>query len=270
MYRLIVLKNMKKTYLKTNSASTNQSGAMEADTISKNGRISKSQMSRGNCLIINLNKKFLFLLIMTFITLSYAQSQSRLNLGVRAGAGFTDMVISNKEETLAVSSKMKPGFQAGVIAEIVGGQIGSNGSTLIQTGLSIVTAGCDDMKLIGGIKNSINLTYIQLPVNIGLKIDLNKMAFLVYAGPYLGYAISGNSKTEVGKETYKEKIKFGTGEDNFMKAFDAGIGAGLGLQFGHIQTTAGLNMSFLNLSNNKNIKMSNIGLGLSIAYLFGK
>ena len=33
---------------KTNEVAASNSGAMEAETISKNGRISKSQMSRGN------------------------------------------------------------------------------------------------------------------------------------------------------------------------------------------------------------------------------
>ena len=39
---------MNKQVFKTIGAVANQSGAMEADTISKNGRSSKSQMSRGN------------------------------------------------------------------------------------------------------------------------------------------------------------------------------------------------------------------------------
>ena len=46
---------MKKVVFKTNEAAANQSGAMEADTISKNGAISKSLMSRGNFLIRNLS-----------------------------------------------------------------------------------------------------------------------------------------------------------------------------------------------------------------------
>ena len=40
-----------KSNLVNELAVANQSGAMEADTISKNGRSSKSQMSRGNILV---------------------------------------------------------------------------------------------------------------------------------------------------------------------------------------------------------------------------
>ena len=39
---------MKKNTLITNEVTANYSGAMEADTISKNGQSSKSQMSRKN------------------------------------------------------------------------------------------------------------------------------------------------------------------------------------------------------------------------------
>jgi hypothetical protein len=39
---------MKRTVMTTRTAAANTSGTMEADTISKHGQNSKSQMSRGN------------------------------------------------------------------------------------------------------------------------------------------------------------------------------------------------------------------------------
>ena len=48
-------KMLDKSYFSVETAVANQSGAMEADTISKNGRSSKSQTSRGNLFRNNLN-----------------------------------------------------------------------------------------------------------------------------------------------------------------------------------------------------------------------
>ena len=62
---------MKNVVLKTiGKAVANNCGAMEADTISKNGRKSKSQMSRGNVLLF-------FILLFLFSSFCYGQKEEK-------------------------------------------------------------------------------------------------------------------------------------------------------------------------------------------------
>ena len=82
MYRLIAIKKMKRVIFKTNEAVANHGGAMEADTISKHGRSSKSQMSRG------ISK---FIAFLAFVVMLSACSQRLVD--------FT--IISSKNHSLA-------------------------------------------------------------------------------------------------------------------------------------------------------------------------
>ena len=65
MYRPIALKNMKRVVFKTSDAAAIQSGAMEADTISKHGADLKSLMSRGNFLGFKMKRVFVILCLYT-------------------------------------------------------------------------------------------------------------------------------------------------------------------------------------------------------------
>jgi hypothetical protein len=116
---------------------------------------------------------------------------------------------------------------------------------------------------------TINLNYLQIPVNAQYKIDLGDMKLLLQAGPYLGYAISGKTKSKSGGIKEEEKIKFGNKNDE-MKAFDYGLGFGAGLQFGNIQTSLGYNLGFVNISNINKRNTRNNGLSLTVTYLFIK
>jgi len=91
------------------------------------------------------------------------------------------------------------------------------------------------------------------------------------AGPYMGFAVGGKSITEYRGEKIEEKIKFGSGDDDFMKGFDFGTNLSVGWQFGNIQTGLGFSTSWLrSLSNEKNVRMHNIALSLIATYYFGK
>ena len=165
---------------------------------------------------------------------------------------------------------MKPGFQVGALVEKdYGEKTGERKSMGFQTGLLISSQGTKNETTIFGqtTKETISVTYLQIPVNIAGKIDWSKMTFVYHAGPYLGIAIAGKYKIDEGRE---EKIKFGSGDDAYMKGFDFGFGAGAGFQFGNIQTKLGANYSLLNLTNKKDFKMQNLCLSLTAAYFFRK
>ena len=82
---------MEKVFFKTNGAVAIQSGAMEADTISKNGRNSKSQMSRGN-----LRKVCFALLAAGILSTANASAQQKGDMAVGGHFSLIGMGIGPK------------------------------------------------------------------------------------------------------------------------------------------------------------------------------
>ena len=203
-------------------------------------------------------KKVYIVLLAAVLTASYAQAQ--FTFGLRTGFNLTTMT----EE--GIDTKMKPGFQIGVVGDYA---LSDNFS--IQPGVLFATQGFRwNLSLMGAdLKTSINLNYLQIPVNAQYKLDLGGMNLLLQAGPYLGYAVSGKVIAKAGGLKEEEKINFGSNKEE-MKAFDFGLGLGAGLQFGNIQAGLGYNIGLANLSNVEDSSTKNNGLALTVTYLFGK
>ena len=63
----------------------------------------------------------------------------------------------------------------------------------------------------------------------------------------------------------------GNREKDELKAFDFGLGFGLGMQFFYgLQVGVGYNIGLYNLSPYADDKLKNHGLAITVIYLFGK
>ena len=217
-----------------------------------------------------MNKRFLTLLVIAALTAGYTNAQ--VTFGARAGVGFTDLMIKNKELDMTVNTSLRPGFQIGALAEISIGKdspmLNERESMAFLTGLLIASQGSEWEAM--GMKQTVKLTYLQVPANIMARMNLSRMTFWAQVGPYLGFAVGGKNTVEIRGTKSEDKIKFGSGDDAYMKGFDLGVNVAFGLQFGNIQVGLGGNGGLLNLSNEKEMKMQNFGLSLNATYLFGK
>jgi hypothetical protein len=124
-----------------------------------------------------------------------------------------------------------------------------------------------------------NLNYLQIPLNALYKLDLGGMKLLLQAGPYLGFGLGGQAKWEAKgggvSESEDWKIKFGDGEEKedveyIDKAFDFGLGLGVGLQFSKVQVGLNYGLGLTNMYDNNDFSCKNYSLALSVAYFFGK
>jgi opacity protein-like surface antigen len=211
-----------------------------------------------------MNKKILFLATAVCFFIS-VNAQAQFKIGARAGLNLTNMSMKfdGKKPSGDEKSKMKPGFQVGVV-----GEFGLGKSFALQPALLVATQGCKVKA--GDYKASTNLTYIQVPINAMYKLGVGNLNILFQAGPYLGYAIAGKEKWEEDGEKESEKIKFGGDEDQ-TKAFDFGLGFGAGVELmKSLQIGLGYNIGLANLSNAEKTKAHNNGLALTVTYLFGK
>jgi len=213
-----------------------------------------------------MNKKNLIVLLAAVLTASYAQAQT--TFGVRAGLNLTNVYQKGDDGNMKGLDWI-PGFQIGVIADYPLLE-----DLSFQPGILFATQGAKAEASSSGYKAkvTINLNYIQIPINLQYKHELDNKVLLVQAGPYLGYGIGGKQKAEISQGTTKvsdsRKIKFGSGDDADYKAFDFGLGAGAGLQLGNLQAVLGLNYGLAKL--NTDGKAKNIGLALTLTYFFDK
>jgi len=119
-----------------------------------------------------------------------------------------------------------------------------------------------------GTASTINYHYLRVPVNIGYNYKISNSAGSVFveAGPYVGYALAGQSKTEVlGIET-KTDIEFGDGIAE-SKAFDWGFNFGLGYEspWG-VYVKGGYGLGLGNLSNIDDVKLSHRHFNIALGY----
>lgn len=168
-------------------------------------------------------------------------------------------------------SKMKPGFHAGIAADY---EFIPN--VAIQTGLFFTTKGAKFEKTFGNDKvtNTVNAYYLQMPLHLAYKIDVASSARVVlHAGPYAAYGVGGKYKydskfTDVLKnagiamegKTFDKKTGY--------KPFDAGVGAGIGAEFGSFLVDLGWDMGLLNISQDKAVKIKNQNAYLSVGFRF--
>jgi hypothetical protein len=120
-----------------------------------------------------------------------------------------------------------------------------------------------------GLTSTTNLHYLQVPVNVGYRYEISDKAGAVFAevGPYVGMAISGNTKSEalIGDDI-KNDIEFGD-KLTETKAMDWGFGFGVGYQspWG-IYLKAAHNLGLGNLSNVDNVTVKNRNWNISLGY----
>lgn len=197
-------------------------------------------------------KKLLFVAI---IAIGAISANAQVKFGVKAGLNFAKQTASVSGGS--VSTNSMTGFHAGIISEF---NLSEN--LVLQPGLLFSQKGAKIS--FGGSDYTDIYNYLDIPINLMYKINVDGAKILLFTGPSLSYALSGKEK--VGDNSVD--IEFGSG-DNQMRRFDLGFGIGGGLEFGSIQATANYNFGLANISNSTDAKLKNNVFSISVAYLFG-
>ena len=202
-------------------------------------------------------KKVFLVGILTILCVSATFAQFRI--GATAGlnvSNFTGDVENNK---------FKAGFQAGVV-----GDYAITESFSIMPELLFSQRGSKEKE--DGTTYSMTLNYLQLPINAAYKFDAGMGSKLfVFAGPYLGYGLSGKQSFK-GKEDGVDvsasfDIEFGSKEDQ-LKAFDFGLNLGVGYEYQKMFIKLQYNHGLTNLSNYDEGSFKNQNIAVSVGYFF--
>ena len=160
---------------------------------------------------------------------------------------------------------MKTGFHAGIGADF---EFAPN--MAIQTGLLFSSKGAKYTTDVLNSELDVTANFLQIPIHYAYKIDVMPGTRIVlHAGPYIAYGIGGKAKVNVAGENMVESDTFDS--DFGLKNFDAGLGLGVGAEFGPILVDIGWDMGLTNLSRaegryGEEIKTQNAYL--SVGYIF--
>ncbi|TYZ09552.1 PorT family protein [Hymenobacter lutimineralis] len=229
-------------------------------------------------------------LFVTGICLAAASSASaQVTIGARVGlnAATIGVNLEDEDDEEDFNPKMILGPQVGVTVNAQFGSFAIQPSLLFaQKGYRIQEDEED-----GGIKveykSTTRLSYLELPVNFVYTLG-EEDGFQLFAGPYVGFGISGKDKSEISLQYNGQKNsdsqetdivfanEYGDDEDkDYLRGLDYGLNAGLGYKAGPIQAQLGYGLGLGNLITNSKSgekpddKIHNRVLHLSVAYFFG-
>lgn len=215
------------------------------------------------------SKVLLFALAATALSLT-SKAQDKTTFGVRAGVNFTNITGENAAGT-DYDNKLKAGFNIGVNAEI---PVASE--FYVQPGLLFSTKGFKADKGDG----KLNLSYLEVPINLLYKPTLGDGKLLLGFGPYVGFGIAGKYKEGDAELDVKFKNDVKPGDQSltdpkwFLKGLDFGGNLLVGYELSSklsFQLNAQLGMSNLEPKENgekSKAKTKNTGFGISVGYRF--
>ncbi|MDN5296798.1 MAG: porin family protein [Bacteroidota bacterium] len=141
----------------------------------------------------------------------------------------------------------------------------------VQTGLFFTTKGSKVTREIEDLLSgdfTQTLNYLQLPVHFAYKYEVTPETRIVFhAGPYIAYGVGGKSELTSGDASISSNKVFGD-ETYQYKPFDAGLGLGVGAEFGQFLLDLGWDMGLVNISRIDDGNIKNQNAYLSIGYRF--
>jgi len=186
---------------------------------------------------MNLFRKILFCLVSLFLV-SPIFSQE---ISFQGGLNISQMSDKMVGDNFFYDSELKPAFHLGPTFSFI---LKKNLS--LETGILYSLKGVRD-KSENGFEGTyylekLNLSYLEMPVKIKIKILERNTSFYCFAGGYGGYALWGNiyKKPDISKdEVFRTKVTWEKGSEFPMKRLD--YGANMGLEVKSNKSSIGIN-----------------------------
>ena len=207
---------------------------------------------------MKINKLLIIVVAFTMTTKSFAQ----VKYGVKAGLNLANI---NEKSSLGSDNDGKTskiGFHFGGTAEFPASEAVS-----VQTGLLFSSKGYKVSYL--GVSGSMNVNYLEIPINTIYKIEIGSSKLCLSAGPYLGYAVSGNLKSGDAEVD----LKIGSGDEDYYKALDYGLNIGAGVELNDKITIGlqyGIGLANISSYTEYGTSAKNNVFGISVGYMFGQ
>ncbi len=199
-------------------------------------------------------KKTVLFAALLFISVSFLKAQ--VTIAPKIGLSYSSFVGD------FTNTKVMPGAFFGGILNFNVHEAYSfqSGLLLSGKGTTLEYSEVDDDQML--------ISYLELPFNNILTVNAGAGVMQFFAGPYLGYALSGRYKYLEEENNMIEKLPIGTSESDEIKPFDAGINIGIGFLFEGFEVQGAYSRSVTNISNLPVDKLYNNVVTISMAYFF--
>jgi hypothetical protein len=196
---------------------------------------------------------------------------------IKAGANFANIESTGQTVDAGIVPRSIAAFSFGGMTEVR-----LNTRYYFQPGLFFMNKGykvdysANQNDYSVSLKAKVNVSYIEIPLNIIGKFDAAPGHFLLGAGPYVAYALSAKNKghfqvdgpgtSEDISQPTDSKIEFGDGEDD-MQRLDYGINMLAGYEFLNGRFfNLGYGLGLSNLSNGEGETAKHRVISLSIGF----
>jgi hypothetical protein len=187
------------------------------------------------------------------------QYYSQATFGVRAGLNLANMTGKALD---GLDNKSLTTFNVGAVVDYELSE-----SLSLESGLFLSNKGYK-IEFSGG-SSTLNINYLEIPVNVSYKLDVGDNKLNLFAGPYIGLAMGGKLKTDVSGIDDVD-IEFGTDDTDQLKGSDFGLNVGAGFQIEKISIRAqyALGLSNLDPAGESDMELKNAVIGISLGYMF--
>jgi hypothetical protein len=233
---------------------------------------------------MDIRKLHLMILLPILVaTINIANAQTKV--GIKAGMNFLN-VMMNDENGNKIKTQSVPGILLGLTVNIP-----VTGDFYIQPGVQYSRKGYKQET--GGFYGSstnfkVSASYIEVPINLLFKPRLGAGNLLLGAGPYIGYGLGGNWKSDndaangdmiVGKKgdvIFKNNAMDGGDLNSYLygKPLDCGLNFLAGYEFlSKLSVQLGAQLGLANLQphidgTERKGKLKNSGFGITLGYKF--
>ena len=165
------------------------------------------------------------------------------------------------------SGNAKAGFTAGLLLDVGVGEHFS-----FQPALNFIQKGTKDEQTFLGTTEKVKITvnYIELPLNFLYNSRGKSVNYFIGAGPSIAFVLNGKYKYSDGTSSLNENLKFGSGDEDFMKPLDLGANFVTGFSLNNgimfsVNYNVGLNNLFPHGSDDGTLKSRYFGI--KVGYL---
>jgi hypothetical protein len=112
---------------------------------------------------------------------------------------------------------------------------------------------------------SLSPVYIEIPAMAVYSFGSKVVKISIFAGPYFAFCMGGYKLVSGGEIN---NLNFGSGENDDLKLFDAGLNVGTGVNIRSLMISAQYGMGLVNISPSAITEMKNQVFGISISSSF--
>lgn len=212
-------------------------------------------------------RKKSILLAAVVLILGTIKINAQVAFGLKAGLNVSNLSV--KDDGTKVKYNPKQGVHIGAMV-----MLPVSNSVNIEPAVLYSSKGAkgddNDENIVLYSDESININYLEVPINISYNINLNStdnVTPFVFAGPYIGYAFSGKIKSQ----NTTEKLEIGSSNNDDIKPLDYGANIGAGVRFSNFLISAQYGIGLANINpGTSSQKVLNGVFGISIGYKFRK